>query len=60
MCATPALCLPPPRLLCCPRAGQVNSATRQGDQVVLELEPAKGGDKTSLTVDVVLVSAGAG
>ena len=37
---------------------QVNSAARQGDQVELELEPAKGGDKKSMTVDVVLVSAG--
>lgn len=37
---------------------QVNSAKREGDQVVLEIEPSKGGDKQSLTVDVVLVSAG--
>lgn len=37
---------------------QVNSAKREGDQVVLEVEPAKGGETTSMTVDVVLVSAG--
>jgi dihydrolipoamide dehydrogenase len=37
---------------------KVNSASRQGEQVVLELEPSKGGDKEQLTVDVVLVSAG--
>jgi hypothetical protein len=33
--------------------------TLAGDSVTLELEPAKGGDKSSMTVDVVLVSAGA-
>lgn len=37
---------------------KVNSAKREGDKVVLEIEPAKGGDKSSLEVDVVLVSAG--
>jgi len=37
---------------------KVNSAVRQGDQVVLEIEPSKGGAKENLTVDVVLVSAG--
>lgn len=37
---------------------KVNSAERQGDKVVLEIEPAKGGDKSKLEVDVVLVSAG--
>lgn len=37
---------------------KVNSASRQGDSVVLELEPSKGGDKETMTVDVVLVSAG--
>jgi hypothetical protein len=36
----------------------VNSASRQGEQVVLEIEPSKGGDKEQMTVDVVLVSAG--
>ena len=39
---------------------QVNSAKREGDQVVLEVEPSKGGDKQTMTVDVVLVSAGEG
>lgn len=37
---------------------KVNSATRKGDSVVLEVEPAKGGDKSTMEVDVVLVSAG--
>jgi len=37
---------------------KVNSAKREGDSVTLELEPAKGGEKKELTVDVVLVSAG--
>ena len=39
---------------------KVNSAKREGDSVTLELEPAKGGEKKELTVDVVLVSAGMG
>ncbi len=38
---------------------KVNSATRQGDKVLLELQPAKGGDVSTMEVDVVLVSAGA-
>ncbi|KAF6254877.1 dihydrolipoyl dehydrogenase [Scenedesmus sp. NREL 46B-D3] len=37
---------------------KVNSAARKGDTVVLEVEPAKGGDKSTMEVDVVLVSAG--
>jgi dihydrolipoamide dehydrogenase len=37
---------------------KVNSAKREGDQVVLEVEPSKGGDKETMAVDVVLVSAG--
>eukprot|EP00878_Enallax_costatus_P000678 GHUV01000785.1.p1 GENE.GHUV01000785.1~~GHUV01000785.1.p1 ORF type:complete len:500 (+),score=149.32 GHUV01000785.1:741-2240(+) len=37
---------------------KVNSAERQGDKVVLEIEPAKGGEKSQMEVDVVLVSAG--
>jgi lysine/ornithine N-monooxygenase len=45
-------------LLCCCCCCQVNSATRQGDSVVLEVEPAKGGEKSTMEVDVVLVSAG--
>jgi hypothetical protein len=36
----------------------VNSARREGDKVVLEVEPAKGGAKETIEVDVVLVSAG--
>ena len=37
---------------------KVNGAARVGDKVVLEVEPSKGGDKGSIEVDVVLVSAG--
>jgi hypothetical protein len=37
---------------------QVNSARREGDKVLLEVEPAKGGEKETMEVDVVLVSAG--
>lgn len=37
---------------------KVNSAERKGDKVVLEVEPAKGGEKSTMEVDVVLVSAG--
>ncbi|GBF90057.1 dihydrolipoyl dehydrogenase, mitochondrial [Raphidocelis subcapitata] len=37
---------------------KVNSARREGDKVLLEVEPAKGGAKETIEVDVVLVSAG--
>lgn len=37
---------------------KVNSARREGDKVLLEVEPAKGGEKETMEVDVVLVSAG--
>lgn len=37
---------------------KVNGARREGDQVVLDLESSKGGKAETMTVDVVLVSAG--
>jgi dihydrolipoamide dehydrogenase len=37
---------------------KVTAATLDGDKVALTLEPAKGGEPTTLTADVVLVSIG--
>ena len=39
---------------------KVNGARREGDKVVLEVAPAKGGASETMEVDVVLVSAGEG